>query len=287
MQGNAVDSDSCDRRRSRRARFDPRPLTHCAILADPDGQNGAMRGYHDASYGDGFADVYDEWYHGISDINSTVATLRTLADGGPVLELGVGTGRLAIPLAATGVEVHGLDTSHAMLDRLAAKPGGEQVHALVGDMVDGMPAGKFALVFVAYNTFFNLLTHERQQQCFHEVAARLAPGGKFVIEAFVPDPDGQQAASVSVRSVTVDRVVLSVNTSHPGEQRAEGQYIDLTESGGVKLRPWSIRWATPEQLDDMAVAAGLRLWARWESFAQEPFGPDSPRHVSVFTTATV
>lgn len=287
LHGNAVGNDSFDRRRSRCPRFDPRPLSHCAILADRDGKNGAMRGYHDASYGDGFADVYDEWYHGISDIDSTVATLRSFADGGPVLELGVGTGRLAIPLAASGVEVYGLDTSQAMLDRLAAKPGGEQVHMHVGDMVDGMPAGPFALVFVAYNTFFNLLTHERQQRCFQQVAARLAPGGMFVIEAFVPDPDGQQASSVSVRSVTVDRVVLSVSTSQPGEQRAEGQYIDLTESGGVKLRPWSIRWATPEQLDDMAATAGLALRERWESFGQEPFGPDSARHVSVFTRPAV
>jgi SAM-dependent methyltransferase len=257
-----------------------------AILADSASKNGAMRGYHDASYGDAFADVYDDWYHGISDVPTTVATLAQLAEGGAVLELGVGTGRLALPLAAAGVEVHGLDTSQAMLDQLLAKPGGDTVQVLVGDMVDDMPAGPFSLVFVAYNTFFNLLTHDRQLQCFREVAERLAPGGAFVIEAFVPDPSDHPASSVSVRSVTVDRVVLSVNTSHPDEQRAEGQYIDLTEAGGVKLRPWSIRWATTEQLDEMAEAAGLTRWARWESFARDPFGLESPRHVSVFCKGT-
>jgi len=261
-------------------------LAHGAILADPESKNGAMRGYHDASYGDAFADVYDDWYHGISDVEATVATLVRLAEGAAVLELGVGTGRLAVPLAAAGVEVHGLDTSQAMLDRLQAKPGGAGVHVRVGDMVDDIPGGPFSLVFVAYNTFFSLLTHERQQQCFYEVATRLAPGGAFVIEAFVPDASSHPASSVSVRSVTVDRVVLSVNTSHPGEQRAEGQYLDLTEAGGVKLRPWSIRWATIEQLDEMAATAGLTTWARWESFAGEPFGPDSARHVSVFCKGT-
>jgi SAM-dependent methyltransferase len=242
-----------------------------------------MRGYHDASYGDGFADVYDEWYEGISDIAATTATLEDLAAGGRVLELGVGTGRLAIPLARAGVEVHGIDSSRAMLDRMAAKTGGGLVHATVGDMVDGLPDGPFALVFVAYNTFFNLLTEERQRACFCTVAARLAPGGCFVVEAFVPGVTDEPASSVTIRSVHADRVVLSVSTSDPVAQRAEGQYVDITEAGGVRLRPWSIRWTTPRQLDDMAQAAGLTLRDRWAGFDRSPFGPDSERHVSVFT----
>ena len=249
-----------------------------------------MRGYHDASYGDAFADVYDDWYQGISDVATTARTLSELAAGGRVLELGVGTGRLAIPLAATGVEVHGLDTSELMLQRLATKLNGEasgstvQVH--LGDMVDGLPAGPFALVFVAYNTFFNLLSHERQQACFEQVANRLSNGGRFVIEAFVPDPGQETTASIAVRSVTADRVVLSVSTADPEGQLAEGQYVDITEAGGVRLRPWSIRWATSAQLDEMASAAELTLVERWESFDKTPFGPDSPRHVSVFCKGT-
>ena len=176
-----------------------------------------------------------------------------------MLELGVGTGRLAVPLAATGVEVHGLDTSAAML----AAPGGQagrrpRVHAHLGDMVDDLPDGPFTLVFVAYNTFFNLLTEDRQQACFQQVAQpSRQTGGRFVIEAFVPDPQHDPASSVTVRSVTADRVVLSVSTADPAGQRAEGQYVDITEAGGVRLRPWSIRWATPAQLDEMAAAAGL------------------------------
>jgi SAM-dependent methyltransferase len=250
--------------------------------AEVAGHDGAMRGYHDASYGDAFADVYDEWYHGISDVDATTATLASLAAGTRVLELGVGTGRLAIPLAATGLEVHGLDTSAAMLQQMAVKAGGATVVPHLGDMVEAMPSGPFGLAFVAYNTFFNLLSEERQRQCFAAVATRLAPQGVFVVEAFVPDPHHDAGGGVSVRSLTADRVVLNVSTADPASQRAEGQYVDITEAGGVRLRPWSIRWATPGQLDDMAGAAGLRVRERWESFDRTPFGVDSQRHVSVY-----
>lgn len=241
-----------------------------------------MRGYDDRSYGDGFADVYDDWYADISDVAATTSTLLELAGGGPVLELGVGTGRLAIPLAAAGARVHGLDTSAAMLERLRAKPGGDAVTTVEGDMVDGLPDGPFALVFVAYNTFFALLTAERQAACFHAVATRLAPGGSLVIEAFVPDVDHDPARSVTVRTLDADRVVLSVSVADPAAQTAEGQYIDITESGGVRLRPWRIRWAAPAELDEMAAAAGLRLGTRWAGFDRAPFGSESARHVSVY-----
>ena len=244
-----------------------------------------MRGYNNSSYGDSFAEVYDEWYQGISDVETTVDVLADLvrsAGEGRVLELGVGTGRLAIPLAESGVEVHGLDTSELMLQQMVTKDGGADVHAHLGDMVDGLPDGPFALVFVAYNTFFNLLTSERQQACFSSVASRLVDGGFFVIEAFVPDPTHDPASSITVRSIAADRVVLSVSTANAADQLAEGQFIDITEAGGVRLRPWSIRWATTAQLDEMAVAAGMTLMDRWEAFDRTPFTADSERQVSVF-----
>jgi SAM-dependent methyltransferase len=245
-------------------------------------EDGGVRGYHDQSYGDGFADVYDDWYADITDVGVSTATLAELAAGGPVLELGVGTGRLAVPLAATGLEVHGLDTSTAMLERMTSKAGGDAVHAHVGDMVDDLPAGRFALIFVAYNTFFSLLTVERQQACFLAVAQRLAPNGCFAVEAFVPEAGDARTSSITVRTVAADRVVLSVNTSDPGRQMAEGQYVDITETGGVRLRPWSIRWASPGQLDDMAAAAGLSLTDRWAGFDRAPYSDESERHVSIF-----
>lgn len=244
-----------------------------------------MHGYHDASYGDAFADVYDDWYEGLDELGDTatiVGSLARLCGGGRVLELGVGTGRLAIPLAATGLEVHGLDSSALMLERMAAKPGGAAVHAHLGDMVEGLPGGPFTLVFAAYNTFFNLLSADRQRACMRAVAARLAPGGRFVVEAFVPAEDATAERQVAVKSVTTERVVLSVSVADPEAQTAEGQYVEFTEAGGVRLRPWSVRWATPAQLDEMAAAAGLQVAQRWHDFAGAPFGPDSPRHVSVF-----
>ena len=246
-------------------------------------QNVAVRGYDDASYGDAFADVYDDWYAGITDVDSTVATLAALAKGGRVLELGVGTGRLAIPLAATGLEVHGIDSSAAMLQKLATKPGAAAVHVVLGDMADDLPSGPFALAFVAYNTFWNLLTEARQQSCFEQVAQRLTPDGVVVVEAFVPDLSLHDPPSqVSVRSLAVDRVVLSVAQARVDEQLAEGHFIDITEAGGVRLRPWSIRWVTLQQLDAMAATAGLALVDRWEAFDKSPFGPTSARHVSVY-----
>jgi SAM-dependent methyltransferase len=247
-----------------------------------------MQGYRDDSYGEAFADVYDDWYADLDDVPAVVAELAALArstGGGPVLELGVGTGRLAAPLAAAGIEVHGVDSSASMTARIAAKPSGHLVHAVVGDMVDDLPAGPFAMTFVAYNTLFNLRSAERQQACFREVARRLRPGGIFVVEAFVPDPAHEPAERVGVRSLTADRVVLSVSRARPHEQEAEGQFVEFTESGGVRLRPWSIRWATVEQLDEMAAAADLALAHRWAGFDRSLFTPESPRHVSVYVHA--
>jgi SAM-dependent methyltransferase len=244
-----------------------------------------MDGYTESTYGDAFADVYDEWYHNVSDVDATVDLLAELASAYaplPALELGVGTGRIAIPLAARDVEVVGLDASAAMLARLAENDAAGSVTALLGDMVDDLPAGPFGLVFVAYNTFFGLLSEDRQRACFAAVAERLTVGGTFMIETFVPEP--QPGSSVSVRSMTVDSVVLSITSHDESAQTAQGQYISFSESGGVRIRPWAIRYATVEQLDAMAIDAGFRVAERWEDAARTPFGVDSPRHVTVYRT---
>ncbi len=246
-----------------------------------------MRGYDERSYGDGFADVYDEWYADVTDVGATVDRMLELAGpGGAVLELGVGTGRLAVPMAAAGLQVTGIDSSEAMLSKLGERDTDRLVDLVLGDMVDDLPDGPFDAVLVAYNTIFNLLAEGDQQRLFHEVARRLEAGGVFVVEAFVPDlhPDGN-SAMVDVRSMAVDNVVLSVSSHRHGDQRAEGQFIQLSEAGGVRLRPWSIRWATPGQLDAMAGAAGLRLADRWADMAAAPFTDDSTQHVSVYRQA--
>jgi SAM-dependent methyltransferase len=239
-------------------------------------------GYDDTSYGERFADVYDDWYHDLSDVDATVAALEVLAEGGPVLELGVGTGRLAIPLAARGVAVTGVDTSTAMLDRLAANDPAGTVTAIRGDMVTGLPDGPFHLVFVAFNTLFNLRDPDRQAACFEAVAQRLTPGGRFVVEAFVPDDPPRSGDYVGVRSITADRVVLTIAVHDPVAQCADGQFVEFTEAGGVRLRPWSIRYSTPAELDAMAAAAGLEREHRWHTFDDVTDGTDADRHVSVY-----
>lgn len=273
----------------------------------PAGDNAGVRGFRSDSYGDAFADVYDDWYADITDLDTTVGFVAGLAGPhGSVLELGVGTGRLAIPLAARVARVVGIDTSARMLDHLAAADPTGTVVTVRGDMVDDLPDGPFDVVLAAYNTVFNLTSRERQQDCFHRVADRLADGGRFVVEAFVPrdDPDRPRGSQVSVRSMTVDSVVLSASVHDAVTQTAEGQFVEITESGGVRLRPWSIRWADPDELDEMAAAAGFAVTERWGDYDRRPFhggneatdGPHDPRpdpidapasdrHVTVYTCA--
>lgn len=247
-----------------------------------------MHGYGPSSYGDGFADVYDDWYADVSDVAATVAGLAELvaaAGGGRVLELGVGTGRLAVPVAGHGLEVHGVDASPAMLDRLRANDPDGRVTAHLGDMVDDLPPGPFAVALVAYNTLFNLTAPGRQAACFAAVADRLAPGGRFVVEAFVPDGPAEAGDDVRVRSLSADRVVLSVSVHRPDDHVAEGQFVELSEHGGVRLRPWMIRYASPGELDAMAADAGFELEHRWRSFAERSWDADDDRHVSVYRLA--
>lgn len=264
-----------------------------------------MEGYSSSSYGEAFADVYDDWYGDISDVDATVRLLVTLSAAAgsdlPIVELGVGTGRLAIPLATCvqPTPVVGIDSSAAMLARLSAKqptvetgPRGDitehprgGVVALLGDMIADLPDGPLGVVFVAFNTFFNLATAERQQACFDAVSARLAPGGCFVIEAYVPDDPPLSGSHVEVKTIAADRVVLSVARYNGATSQAEGQFVEFTEAGGVRLRPWSIRYVQPTELDAMASTAGLVLRQRWETAAGVPYDQHSDRHVSVYSLA--
>ncbi|MBX3312903.1 MAG: class I SAM-dependent methyltransferase [Actinobacteria bacterium] len=241
-----------------------------------------MEGYDETTYGDRFADVYDDWYGDLTDTDACVATVAELCGGGPVLELGVGTGRLALPLADGGIAVTGVDASRAMLDALAAKPGSDRVATVLGDMADP-PTGadRFAVVLVAYNTLFNLVDDGAQARCFRGAAARLADGGCFVVEAFVPNDDAGAVDVVAPKQVTADKVVLSVSRTDPTRQLVTGQYVDITEAG-VRLRPWHLRWSTPDQLDEMAAAAGLAPAHRWAGWDRTPFGPTSATHVTVY-----
>ncbi len=253
-----------------------------------------MKGFGPSSYGDAFADVYDEWYGDVSDVNATVDTLCRIGGNGPFLELGIGTGRIALALAATGVRVTGIDSSAAMLERLrtklaqssTARPNSiESIDVIQGDMVDDLPEGPFSTAFIAYNTIFSLGSVESQRRLFTEVARRLVPGGSFVVEAAVPDTARPAGDTVAVRTLDADRVVLSIDVHDPTSQIVEGQFVEFTETAGVRLRPWKIRYSTTAELDEMARAAGFEIVDRWENMRGDPFGPDSDGHVSVYVTA--
>lgn len=247
-----------------------------------------MEGYTPQSYGAAFADVYDEWYAGLTDAEVSADVVFELARARSgerrprVLELAVGTGRLAVPIAARGVDVVGIDTSPDMLARLAAHDPERTVTAVLGDMVDDLPDGPFDVALVAYNSLFNLETAERQRACFEAVASRLAAAGAFVVEAFVPEDPPRSGTVVAVRSMSNREVVLSISQHEPDAQRAFGHFVSFVDGERVRLRPWAVRYATPDELDAVAAAAGFVVAARWEDFDRHPFEDASPRHVSVY-----
>ena len=241
-----------------------------------------MAEYEAGTYGERIADVYDALYEGRWDTSGAVEMLTELAGAGPALELGIGTGRLAAPLAERGIEVHGIDTSERMVAKLREKPGGEKVSVLIGDFAEVGIAGPFTLVFVAVNTFFGLLSQQEQVRCFRNVSDRLQPGGAFVIEAFVPDPARYtRGSNLECLRVETDLVTLAATRHDAVSQTLVSQYVVLGE-GGIQLYPARLRYAWPSELDLMAQLAGLRLRNRWAGWRREPFTAASGSHVSVY-----
>jgi SAM-dependent methyltransferase len=237
-----------------------------------------------STYGERVADRYDDEHRFLGDVAPQAALLAELAaPGNRVLELGVGTGRVALPLVERGLAVTGIDSSPAMLARLAAKPGGDKVRAVLGDMGDVGVAGDFDLIFVVFNTFFALLTQQAQIDCLARAAARLAPGGKLLIEAFVPDhrmfTSGQ---AWRVLRVEDDRVVTEASRHDAVTQRVDTNLVYFTQDRPADLVPIRIRYAHVAELDLMARVAGLALHARWAGWSKEPFSSGAAKHVSVY-----
>jgi SAM-dependent methyltransferase len=237
-----------------------------------------------ARYGQMWAAVYDE-VHDHLDPSAAVERLYELAAGGPALELGIGTGRVAIPLVARGIAVHGIDASEAMLRRLRDKPGGAAIPVTLGDFVDVAVEDRYALVYVVFSTIFGLPTQDAQVACFRNVAARLAPGGVFVVEAFIPDVarfDRHQR--VHVHRIAAGRVEAALTIHDPVAQRITSQHVTLTD-GGVRLLPVEIRYAWPSELDLMARLAGLRLRERSAGWQRAPLTANTMTHVSIYERA--
>lgn len=233
-----------------------------------------------SSFGEDVAARYDETPRG--DEAETVACLQELAHGGPVLEFAIGTGRIGLPLAATGLRVDGIEQSAAMIARLRAKPGGDAITVIQGDMADADAGARYRLVYLIYNTIYNLLSQDDQVRCFQNAARHLDEDGLFLIEAAMPGPKYHLAPQyVDAEAVEHDKIVLDVGRYDPVTQLLEESHVTLS-ADGIRLSPLVTRFAWPSELDLMARIAGLRLQARWGGWNREPFTGQSWRHVSVY-----
>ena len=241
-----------------------------------------MKGYEPVmSFGEDVAQRYRDVQRG--DETAAVAFLAHLAGPGPALELAIGTGRIALPLAARGIRVDGIDLSPAMLAQLRTKPGGAQLSVTLGDFAEVPVPGTYRVIFVVWNTLFNLLTQDDQVRCFENVAAHLTDDGAFVVEAFMPAflyrLRNQQY--VEAEAIAVDEVRLDVLRHDAATQMLEESHVSLSPAG-VRLNPVVQRYAWPSELDLMARIAGLRLQGRWGGWDCSPFTSSSSMHVSVY-----
>jgi hypothetical protein len=220
------------------------------------------------------------------DEAAAVAFLAQQAQGGPALELAIGTGRIALPLAAQGIRVDGVDIAPAMVAELRAQAGGEALAVTLGDFADVPVDGNYRLIYIVWNTFFNLLTQDDQVRCFANVAAHLGGNGVdgvFVIETYVPAflYQLQNNQYVEAEAIEVDAVRLDVLRHDPVAQVIEESHVTLG-AAGLRFNPVVQRYAWPSELDLMAGMAGLRLRERWGGWNREPFTGASTLHVSVY-----
>ncbi|WP_345014467.1 class I SAM-dependent methyltransferase [Streptomyces shaanxiensis] len=237
----------------------------------------------DGYFGENIAATYDESTADMSRpdvVGPAVDLLAELAGSGPALELGIGTGRIALPLAGRGVPVHGIDTSRAMVDRLRAKPGGDAIDVTIGDFASTRVEKSFSVAYPVFNTIMNLTSQDAQVHCFRNVAAHLAPGGCFVVEVMVPElrklPAGQNAVPFHISESR-----WAFDTYDVATQAMNSNYVTITDG---RAEHWSIpfRYIWSAELDLMARLAGLRLRDRWQDWTREPFTSESGKHVSVW-----
>jgi SAM-dependent methyltransferase len=237
----------------------------------------------DGHFGEAVASTYDDVPEPMVDgtpVADAARVLEELARGGRALELAIGTGRVALPLARLGVEVAGIELSRAMLARLAAKPGGAGIEVAIGDMTSTRVEGSFSLVYLVFNTIMNVTTQAGQVDVFRNAAAHLQPGGRFLIECGVPDlrrlPYGETA------------VVFDRTDDHVGVDEYDVANQGLVSHHFTKRGDrWDydfgpFRYAWPAEMDLMATLAGLRPTARWHGWDRRPFTSDSPHHVSIW-----
>ena len=260
----------------------------CAVTKEPNPWG--IPGYGADTYGESFADVYDDWYSDLPDhdfIDSIVGALpaRPLR----VLELGVGTGRLVRrwrERRSTADSIVGVDSSGAMLDLARSHDRGSDVELVLCDFSRELPPGPFDVVFVGYNTFFNLPDHASMRRCLRLVADVLAPDGSFHLDAV--HPVGTPEGTVTTEMARPDgTTVRSITTHDPAAQRITGRFVEMNDGRPGRVREWSVRYATPGQLDEMASSVGLVLASRVADGRGTPFDDHSARHVSCWRAAAV
>ncbi|MDJ0920209.1 MAG: class I SAM-dependent methyltransferase [Henriciella sp.] len=233
------------------------------------------------TFGKLYADEYDK-LHNPGTTTASVNLIAELAGSSRLLELAIGTGRMALPLVEKGFELEGVEGSPDMVDKMRAKPGGADIPVLIADMADFEIGRSFEFAFLVFNTLFNLTSQAAQVQCFQSVARHLEPGGRFLVETFVPDLtrfDEYQA--LRTKHIGAGSVWLEAVEHDPVEQVFNFQRVRITDSG-VRLAPLVMRYAWPQEIDLMAELAGLQLEARWGGWAREPFTADSKMHVSLY-----
>ena len=243
-----------------------------------------MEGYDQRTYGRRWAPYYDQAYTKVDD--ATIDLLARHAGDPPrALELAIGSGRIAVPLAAKGVEVSGIDASEEMVSLLRSKSGGEAIPVHMGDFGDVAVAGEFPLIYLAFNTLFALPTQERQIHCFGNVARHLEPGGRFIIDCFVPDVkrfDSQNTRTAVSSIENVDEHWIEMTVHDPVTQHLETHMVKQTVDDGTVILPIEIRYAWPSELDLMARLAGLELEDRFGWYDLRPFTEQSTSHMSIY-----
>jgi SAM-dependent methyltransferase len=243
-----------------------------------------------SSYGARLAEDYDSIYGDAFDTDGAVDFLAQLTPGGRVLELGVGTGRIALPLAARGLDTWGVDASCEMLERLKAKSGGNAVTTICGDFgsVDARSGGPFDLVLLLVNTLYAMPTQDHQVACFANAAAHLAPGGRFVVEAWVPDPPrGGDGLALRARRLGRGFAGLVIEEHDARRQVLSTRQIVISESGDTRSFPIVHRYAWPAEMDLMARLADMTLEERWGDWHRRPFDASSTNHVSIWRRTAV
>jgi SAM-dependent methyltransferase len=238
-----------------------------------------MRDHDPAAYGDRIAGEYDAWADPHLQTDATVERLAELAGPGPVLELGIGTGRATVPLAARGLELHGIEASEKMVERLREKPGGDRVQVTIGDIADTDVPGSFSLILAIGDTLGMLSTQEQQRRCLERFGSKLTEAGSFVVEGVVRNADPEGA--VRVLSVNEDEVHLIVVKGDPATQALQSAHVIL-RADNTRIIPVLGRHLPPGELDLMAALAGLSLRDRWGDWERQPFTAQSRRHVSIY-----